>query len=509
MVDSTSEKRDTAETGRAPDPCTLVIFGASGDLTRRKLVPALYNLLIDDLMPERFSVVGVARRELSNEAFAESLRLGIESFSRRPLDETAWKRIRERVTYVSADTDDEAGYRELATVLDEADRRHETGGNRLFYLATPPSAFPVIVKRLGEAGLHRPAKNSEGWRRLVLEKPIGRDLESARTLNRQVNRVFREKDVFRIDHYLGKETVQNLLVFRFANAIFEPLWNQKYVDHVQITVAESIGVGSRGAYFEEAGMTRDMMQNHMFQLLCLTAMEPPVSLEADAIRDEKVKVLQALRPVEAGQVRDCTVRGQYASGVVGNEAVGGYKEEPGVSAESRTETYVGARLHIDNWRWANVPFYLRAGKRLQKRVTEIALQFYDVPHRLFEHPPSPNRLTLRIQPDEGITLRVDAKAPGNQTRIQAVNMDFRYGTSFGAEPPEAYERLILDAMHGDSTLFIRRDEVEASWAWIDRLQEGWSRENLGEPLHEYTAGSWGPAEAHVMLGRDGRTWNRL
>jgi len=508
MVDSTPENVPAPESGQAPDPCTLVIFGASGDLTRRKLVPALYNLLIDGLMPERFAVVGVARRELSDEAFAESLRSGIESFSRRPLDEKAWQRIRGRIAYVSADTDDEAGYRELARVLDETDRKHGSGGNRLFYLATPPSAFPVIVKRLGEAGLNRPT-GGESWRRLVLEKPIGRDLRSARELNRQVNRVFREKEVFRIDHYLGKETVQNLLVFRFANAIFEPLWNQKYVDHVQITVAESIGVGSRGAYFEEAGMTRDMMQNHMFQLLCLTAMEPPVSLEADAIRDEKVKVLQALRPVEPKQVRDCTVRGQYSSGVIGNEAVRGYKEETGVSPESRTETYVGARLHIDNWRWANVPFYLRAGKRLQKRVTEIALQFYDVPHRLFEHPPSPNRLTLRIQPDEGITLRVDAKSPGNQTRIQAVNMDFRYGTSFGAEPPEAYERLILDAMHGDSTLFIRRDEVEASWAWIDRLEEGWSRENLGEPLPEYTAGTWGPAEAHVMLGRDGRTWNRL
>jgi glucose-6-phosphate 1-dehydrogenase len=443
---------------------------------------------------------------MSDDAFRLSLRSGIESFSRRALDEQRWERLSSGIFYVS--TGGPQAYADLERVLDRVDGERGTAGNRLFYLATPPSAFTPIVEGLGEQGL-AVAGNDDAWRRLVVEKPIGRDLDTARQLNRCVNGVFRERDVYRIDHYLGKETVQNLLVFRFANAIFEPLWNQKYTDHVQITVAESIGVGSRGAYFEEAGMTRDVMQNHMFQLLCLTAMEPPVSLAPDAIRDEKVKVLQALRPVERRQVREETVRGQYVRGVTDGEQVQGYKEVDGVAADSRTETYVAARLFIDNWRWGGVPFYLRAGKRLPKRVTEIALQFHDVPHRLFENdPPAANRIVLRMQPDEGITLRFDAKVPGTHPRIQPVTMDFRYGTSFDEAPPEAYERLILDALHGDSTLFIRRDEVEAAWGFIDALQEGWLREDPGQPLPEYTAGTWGPAEADVLLARDGRTWNR-
>ncbi len=485
-----------------------MIFGASGDLTRRKLVPALYNLMLDDLLPESFAVVGVARRPWSNEECVEKLRVGLAEHSRRPLDDTTWERLATRISYVSVDTGDEAGYRRLADHLNQVDAERGTAGNRLFYMATPPSVFRVIVEQLGRAGLNRPGDGG-GWARIVVEKPTGCDLASACELNRAINRVFAEPDVLRIDHYLGKETVQNLLVFRFANAIFEPLWNQKYVEHVQITVAESIGVEGRGAYYEEAGTTRDMLQNHMFQLLCLTAMEPPVSLEPDAIRDEKVKVLQALRPVSAENVAASTVRGQYVHGVIDGEKVRGYREEPGVSADSRTETYVAARLLIDNWRWAGVPFYLRAGKRMAKRVTEIALRFYDVPHRLFANDTlEANTLTLRIQPDEGINLKFDAKVPGTDPRIQPVIMDFDYGSAFGGDPPEAYERLILDAFLGDSTLFIRRDEVEAAWAWIDRLQEGWQA-NPDTPLPEYTAGTWGPAEAHVMLAQDRRTWRRL
>jgi len=491
---------------RCADPCALVLFGASGDLTERKLVPALYNLMLDGLLPEDMAVVGTARRPLERDEFIAALRTGIEEHSRQPLDDERWQSLARRISYVSLGTEDDDGYRRLGEHLAAVDGEHGTAGNRLFYLATPPSAYPPIVKRLRETGLHRPSRDG-AWCRVVVEKPIGHDLDSARQLNRAINEAFDERDVFRIDHYLGKETVQNLLVFRFANAIFEPLWSQKYLDHVQVTVSESIGVGSRGKYFEEAGMTRDMVQNHIFQLVCLTAMEPPVSLEPDAIRTEKVKVLQALRPVSPERAAEESVRGQYARGVVDDSRVQGYKEEDGVAPDSRSETYVAMRLFIDNWRWAGVPFYLRAGKRLEKRVTEIALQFRDVPHRLFHNdPPAANALVLRVQPDEGITLRFDAKVPGTSPTIKSEDMDFSYGRSFGADPPEAYERLLLDAMLGDSTLFIRRDEVEAAWAYIDRLEEGWS--NDSSPLPEYTAGTWGPAEGDVLLARDGRTWRR-
>ncbi len=496
---------------RAAQPSAIVIFGASGDLTHRKLVPALYNLSLDRLLPGGGAVVGVARRDTTDDAFAEGLREGIERHSRRSLDVETWKELAPRFSYVSTTFEDLDGYHRLAQHLAALDRDRGTEGNRLFYLATPPSAFPVIVERLGEAGLNRPGKGGQ-WSRIVIEKPVGHDLESARALNDVVNRVFDEKHVYRIDHYLGKETVQNLLVFRFANAIFEPIWNRKYVDHVQLTVAESIGVEGRGKYYEEAGATREMVQNHMVQLLCLTAMEPPVSLAADAIRDEKVKVLHALRPVSPERVAEETVRARYAPGVVGGRQVAGYTEEPGVAGDSRTETYVAARLFIDNWRWAGVPFYLRSGKRLPKRVTEVALQFRDVPHRLFQEGrhdrPAANTLAMRIQPDEGITLKFDSKVPGPNPRIQPVAMEFRYGTSFGQQPPEAYERLLLDALLGDATLFIRRDEVEASWRYIDRLFEGWSRDRR-EPLPEYAAGTGGPSEAGALLGRDGRAWRRL
>ncbi len=492
---------------RAADPCAVVILGASGDLTQRKLVPALYNLHLDGLLPGSFAIVGAARSELSSEAFASQLREGIEEHSRRPLDGDTWPELAERISYVS--TAGDGGFRRLAEHLQRLDGERGTSGNRLFYLATPPGAFSKIVGGLDEAGLNRPGPGGR-WSRIVLEKPIGTDLESAGTLNRTVNEVFPENEVFRIDHYLGKETVQNLLVLRFANAIFEPLWNQKYVDHVQITVAESIGVEGRGSYYEEAGTSRDMLQNHMFQLLCLIAMEPPASLAADAIRDEKVKVLQALRPLQGDDVARETVRAQYAAGVVDGKPVAGYREEEGVAAESRTETFVAARMLIDNWRWAGVPFYLRAGKRLPRRVTEVALQFRDVPHELFgkeQHERlMANTLAMRIQPDEGISLRIDAKVPGTTPRIRPVNMDFLYGTSFGQDPPEAYERLLLDAILGDGTLFIRRDEVESSWAWIDRLQEVWHAGD--ERLPEYAAGTWGPSEADVLLARDDRAWRK-
>jgi glucose-6-phosphate 1-dehydrogenase len=490
-------------------PCALVLFGATGDLMRRKLVPALYNLLLDDMLPERFAIVAVARKELDRNELLERLRDGVERYSRRGINQEVWLRLERALTTVAADAGSADGLAPLREHLAGVDRDSETAGNRLFYLAVPPAAYAGIVEGLGEAGLQRPGPGGS-FARIVLEKPIGHDLASAQTLNCAVNKVFDEDSVYRIDHYLGKETVQNLLVFRFANAIFEPLWNHKYVDHVQITVAESIGVEQRGAYYEAAGTARDVLQNHVFQLVCLTAMEPPSSLRPDAIRNEKVKVLEALRPLGGEQVAGATVRGQYARGVIDGKEVPGYRDEPGVASESRTETYVATELFVDNWRWAGVPFYLRAGKRMNKRVTEIALRFREVPHHMFPGAAlTTNTLALRIQPEEGISIKFDAKIPGTEPRIKPVEMEFDYEGSFADGSPEAYERLISDALNGDSTLFIRRDEVEASWSWIDPLQEAWSLEEKSIQLPEYTAGTWGPAEAHVMLARSGRTWRRL
>ncbi len=493
---------------RAAGPCSVVIFGASGDLTRRKLVPALYNLHLDRLLPAGFALVGAARRPRADAAFADAIRDGIVRNSRRPLDLELWKEMAPRISYVPTAFEDADGYRRLGDHLARLDRERGTGGNRVFYLATPPSAYPTIVRNLSDAGLGRPGTGGS-FARVVVEKPFGRDLATARSLNAEVNAAFEERDVFRIDHYLGKETVQNLLVFRFGNAIFEPLWDRNLVDHVQITVAEDLGVEGRGEYFEEAGILRDMVQNHMFQLLCLTAMEPPVSLDADAIRDEKVKVLRALRPVTPERVPLVSARGRYAAGASGGRAVPGYLAEPGVPADSRTETFAALRVFVDNWRWADVPFYLRAGKRLPKRVTEVALNFRRVPHSLFGATATPeaNSLALRIQPDEGITLRFGSKVPGPEARVLPVAMDFRYGTSFGQEPPEAYERLLLDAILGDPTLFIRRDEVEASWTWIDAIERAWSA--AADPPEDYAAGTWGPAGAVALLARDGRVWRRL
>ncbi len=490
---------------RGAEPCALVIFGGSGDLARRKLLPALYNLHVDRLLPGGFAVVCVARKPRADDEFRQSMAEAVRAHSRRRPSDDLWSAIADGLSYVVAGEDD-GGFGGLAAHLDEVDRRRATSGNRLFYLATPPDAVPGIVGRLREAGLHRPGR-AGSWARIVLEKPIGRDLSSARELNRAVSATFAESAIYRIDHYLGKETVQNLLVFRFGNAILEPLWNQKYVDHVQITVAESLGIEDRGDYYDRAGATRDMLQNHVSQLLCLTAMEPPVSLEPDAIRDEKVKVLHAVRPLGPDQVREATVRGQYAEGVIDGRPVPGYRDEPRVAPDSGTETYVAARLHVDNWRWAGVPFYVRSGKRLAKRITEVALRFRDVPHRLFTQPLAANTLALGIQPDEGITLGFNSKVPGPRPRIQPVGMDFRYGTSFGLEPPEAYERLILDAILGDATLFIRRDEVETSWGIVDSLFAGWAETRTR--VRGYPAGSWGPQEADDLVAHGGRAWRRL
>jgi glucose-6-phosphate 1-dehydrogenase len=489
----------------------MVIFGATGDLTARKLVPALYNLALDQQLPTEFFVVGFARRDWDDARFRATMLEGVNAHSRRrPADPAVWEGFARRLRFLSAPFEDPAGYAALGRLLDAIQRESGAGRDRIFYLATPPSAYPAIIRRLGEAGLvHR--SPSEGFSRIIVEKPFGRDLATARELNAALADVFREDQIYRIDHYLGKETVQNILVLRFANGIFEPIWNQKYVDHVQITAAESLGVEGRGRYYEEAGLLRDMIQNHVMQLLCLTAMEPPVAFGADAVRDEKVKVLRAVRVPEVAEVPSMSVRAQYGPGSVGGTEVPGYLEEPGVAASSTTETYAALRLAVDNWRWAGVPFYLRAGKRLPRRVTEIAIQFKAVPHLLFRGPGSeeiePNVLALRIQPDEGIALKFGSKVPGPTVRIRSVAMDFRYGTSFGAEPPEAYERLILDGLLGDGTLFTRRDEVEAAWALITRIHEGWAAE-AARRLPSYEAGSWGPVEADAFVADEGRAWRR-
>jgi glucose-6-phosphate 1-dehydrogenase len=488
-----------------PDPCTLVIFGATGDLTRRKLLPALYNLYLEGLIDPCTSVVGVARRVLTDDVFRDRMRQAVEQHSRRDVDEEDWRRFAAGLRYLQGDFDDGQAYSALSALLSDLDDSRQAGGRRIFYLATPPSAYPVIVGHLGEAGLSRPAP--EGVSRVIVEKPFGRDLASARQLNEVVGNAFQENQVYRIDHYLGKETVQNILVFRLGNGIFEPLWNRRYVDHVQITVAESLGVEGRGAYYDRAGILRDMFQNHMMQLLCLVAMEPPVRFEADAVRDEKVKVLRALRLPEPSSTSTSLVRGYYTAGATGGRAVPGYRDEPEVPPDSPTETFLAARLDVENWRWAGVPFFLRSGKRLPRRVTEIALVFRRPPHLFFPSGPealTPNVLALRIQPDEGISLSFGSKKPGQEMHVENVRMDFLYSTSFGGAPPEAYEHLLLDCIEGDSTLFARRDEVELAWGIADGLRQGWET----APLHPYEAGTWGPAEARTMPGTD-RRWRRI
>jgi glucose-6-phosphate 1-dehydrogenase len=493
---------------RVAPPCVVVIFGATGDLTRRKLLPALYRLTQQQLIPAEFAILGTARHLMSDDEFRAQMQQAMKEFADEDFDEATWKSFAQRLFYSGGEFTDAELYSKLKDRLDEIDSQSNSRGNRLFYLATAPDFFGLVAERLGQADLARPKEGS--WTRIIVEKPFGHDLESARSLNQELAAVFEEKQIFRIDHYLGKETVQNLLVFRFANSIFEPLWNRQYIDHIQITNAEAIGVEGRGAYYEKAGALRDMIQNHVFQVTSLIAMEPPTSLSANGVRDEKIKAMQSVRPLPADRIEKFAVRGQYGPGTVLGDTVPGYREEPGVDSNSSTETFTALKLQFDNWRWAGVPFYLRSGKRLRKHITEIAIQFKDVPHRLFtdaDAPLQPNVLVIRIQPNEGITLRFGAKLPGQAMRIRSVNMDFRYGSSFGVKPPEAYERLLLDCMLGDSTLYARRDMVERGWEIVSPIIAAWQQPATDFP--NYEAGSWGPQAASELTERDGRKWRRL
>ena len=496
---------------RVPDPATFVLFGATGDLAHRKVIPALYHLWRTHLLPHDFMIVAMGRRDYTDETFREGLRESLANYSRvLPIDLSVCDELCQRVVYHRCDFADPAGYASLAEMLDRIDEERGTRGNRLYYLATQPSAFAEIVAQLGRAGLDH-ERHEGGWRRVVIEKPFGRDLDSAVRLNREVGKVFRERQVYRIDHYLGKETVRNLLVFRFANGIFEPIWNRRHIDHVQITVAESIGIESRGAFYEETGASRDFLQNHLLQLLSLVAMEPPATFDADALRDEKVKVLRAIPELSHDQVGHDVVRGQYGPGWVTAKPVMGYRNEPDVDPQSETETFIAARLTIDDWRWSDVPFYLRMGKRLPKRATEIAIQFKEVPHRLFKDSatdPEANLLAMRIQPDEGIMLRFGAKVPGLGIDVRNVTMDFTYGSAFQTDSPDAYETLILDALLGDASLFTRADEVEEAWSIVDPILDTWA--NAPAPdFPNYDAGTWGPEAADDLLSREGRRWRRI
>jgi glucose-6-phosphate 1-dehydrogenase len=498
---------------RTPEPCAMVIFGASGDLTERKLIPALYYLAREHILPAGFSVIGCARTPSTDEGFRGKMSQAIKTYLNLASESDAFvESFARRIYYLTGNFGEAQAYGQLQALLDRLDQEQGTAGNRLFYLATPPSFFPVLVQHLGATGLAKPKVPGRAWTRIIIEKPFGQDLASARELNRVVTGVFEEGQVYRIDHYLGKETVQNLLVFRFANGIFEPVWNRRYIDHVQIAVAEELGVENRGSYYEEAGLLRDMIQNHVLQLLSLVAMEPPATFEAAAVRDEKAKVLRALRPIPLGKVDEFAVRAQYTEGSAGGRPVPAYRAEPKVSPSSTTETFAALKLYIDNWRWADVPFYLRSGKRLPKRVSEISIQFRHVPHLLFREMAGegiePNVLAVRIQPNEGISLKFCAKLPGASMRIRPVRMDFRYGESFGAVPPTAYETLLLDCMLGDATLFNRDDAVELSWELVSPILERWKQDGP-KGLCFYPAGSWGPTEADAFLARDGRCWQSL
>jgi glucose-6-phosphate 1-dehydrogenase len=506
MSTETNPLREGMPHERTAKPCALVIFGASGDLTKRKLVPAVYNLALSRLLPGGFAVVGVARRPKPD--FAEEMRDNVAKFSRRkPVDEGTWNELARGISYVQGEFHEAATYDKLKLELARLDAERGTSGNRVYYLSVGPGEVAGIVRGLREHGLVTPPEDGAPTQHVVVEKPFGHDLPSARALNRELLAQLDESQIYRIDHYLGKETVQNLMVLRFGNTIFEPLWSREHVDHVQITVAEDIGVEGRGKFYETVGITRDIVQNHALQILSLVAMEPPSSWDANAVRDEKVKVLRTLRPIRGKEVLSRTVRGQYASGTVRGDKVPGYRSEPDVAPDSPTETYVAMRLDLDSWRWGGVPVYLRAGKRLAKRLTEVALHYKSLPHGLFRGMPGatdePNSLVMRIQPDEGISLRFATKVPGQGVAVRDVAMDFRYGTEFGSSTPEAYERLILDAMRGDATLFTRADEVEAQWAFIDPILAGWRQESA--PVTSYEAGSWGPSEADALLA-PGDAW---
>jgi glucose-6-phosphate 1-dehydrogenase len=507
MTDRTNPLRDPQDKRlpRIAGPCALVIFGVTGDLSRKKLMPAVYDLANRGLLPPGFGLVGFARRDWEDQDFVQIVHDAVKEHARTPYREAVWNQLVEGFRFVPGTFDDDASFDTLAATVADLDRARGTGGNYAFYLAIPPGAFPVVCKQLDRSGLAR--ANAGQWRRVVVEKPFGHDLKSARELNTVVESVFPPDSVFRIDHYLGKETVQNILALRFANQLFEPIWNSNYVDHVQITMAEDIGIGGRAGYYDKIGAARDVIQNHLLQLLALTAMEEPVSFDATHLRMEKEKVLSALRlPRDLGRA---TARGQYSRGWQGNKEVPGYLEEEGIPADSKTETFAAVKLEIDTRRWAGVPFYLRTGKRLGRRVTEIAIVFKQAPHLPFESTATEelgqNALVVRIQPDEGVTLRFGSKVPGTAMEVRDVTMDFGYGTAFTEASPEAYERLILDVLLGDPPLFPRHEEVELSWLVVDPVEEFWARQGRPEA---YPAGTWGPPSADAMMARDGRTWRR-
>jgi glucose-6-phosphate 1-dehydrogenase len=487
------------ELRKVPDPCVVVIFGASGDLTHRKLMPSLFSLTCEGLLPEQFSVVGMARSELDDDGFRTKVKKGINAYSRlKPSQCDKWADFSANIFYHQANYDDPRAYKALAKRLAEIDEKVGGGCNCLFYLSTPPLLYSIIVDQLGQAGLAQ--QTEDNWRRIIIEKPFGHDLASATELNHQVHEVFHESQVYRIDHYLGKETVQNLLVFRFANAIFEPIWNRNYIDHVQLTVTEEVGLGSRAGYYDTAGIMRDMFQNHILQLLTLTAMEPPAEFDATALRDEKVKVLKAIQPIRSEDVGKYTVRAQYRT----------YRDEKGVSVGTETATFAALKIFINNWRWRNVPFYLRSGKALADKVSEITVQFRHVPHLMFPLPPGeqlpPNALALCLQPNEGMNLRFETKVPGAGMRTRSVDMNFLYEQDFGKNIlPDAYERLILDALHGDASLFTRSDEIELAWSLVDPILAGWAGKSA-PTLAFYESNTWGPGKADEFIQADGRAW---
>lgn len=490
-------------------PCALVIFGASGDLAKRKLIPAIYEMAREKLLPQKFALVGYARSPMSDDEYRKQCRDAVKQFARsKPVDESIWAGIEKNISYIAGDYGSSEGHAKLAERLHAVDNSVGVEGNRLFYLSTPPETFDEIIKCIGENKEAYHDLAGKGWERIIIEKPFGYDLPSAKSLNGLLHKYFAEEQVFRIDHYLGKETVQNLMVMRFANAIFEPIWNYKYIDHVQITVGETLGVGSRGGYYDKSGALRDMVQNHMFQLMALVAMEPPVALDSISIRDEKVKVYKSVRPLTPAHVDDFTVRGQYGAGEAAGQKTGGYVKEKGVPGESRTETFAAVKLFIDNWRWSGTPFYLRTGKFLPQKLSEVVVRFKSPPLTLFQKqgdsPVWPNDLVIRVQPDEGISWRLNGKVPGGAMNIKPVALDFLYKTTFHVEPPEAYERLIVDAMRGDQTLFIRGDEAEAAWSVIDPIEQGW-RESK-QPPGEYAPGTWGPKRAMDLIELDGKRW---
>lgn len=494
-------------------PCVMVIFGATGDLTSRKLIPALYNLAREGQLPHHFCCVGFARRDKNDAVFRSEMQVAVSQFSRvKPIDNELWNTFSQQLFYHRSDFNDDAGYETLKQKLELIDSQFATRGNRVFYLSTQPKEFLLIVEKLKQHHLIYPSDQEQTrWSRVILEKPFGHDLPSALLLQQQISKFLDENQCYRIDHFLGKETVQNLLVFRFTNPIFESLWSNHHVDHVQITVAEEIGIGTRGNLWEQAGMLRDIVQNHVMQLLSLIAMEPPSSLKAESIRNEKVKVLESIRPLSAEDLVQHVVRGQYGSGYIQGKAVRGYREEDNVSPVSSVESYVALRLLVDNWRWAGVPFYIRAGKRLPKRITEIAIIFKEAPGALYKSESRKhhaNVLVIRIQPNEGTLLKMNCKVPGHDSTIQPVGMDFRYGSYFGSTPPEAYERLLCDCMAGDNTLFARSDEVMASWRLLTPVLEHW-RMAPQAAFPNYPSGLWGPIEADQMLEREGRSWRLL